>query len=129
MNTIKILMVFILVAFSTNASAYGSSSSSKKACKKPKFSQFTPPHLTAVAAQSEFSFLASALTNPESIVVSIKKQAVDVTINKTNNGYSVKGKLPATLQGAFARVNINAKGTNNCKGNDGWLLKIEAQAP
>ena len=125
MNTIKILMVFILAAFSTNLSAYGSSSSSKKACKKPKFSQFTPPHLSTVAPQSEFSFLVSTLTNPESIVVSVKKQEVDVTINKTNNGYSVSGKLPESLQGAFARVDIKATGTNNCKGNDGWLLKIE----
>ena len=97
----------------------------EKICKKPKFSQFTPPHLTAVAAQSELSFLASALTNPESIEVSIKKQAVEVSISKKNNGYSVSGKLPASLQGAFARVNIKATGTNNCKGNDGWLLKIE----
>ena len=124
MNTMKLFIVFILVAFCTNASAYGSSSS-KKACKKPKFSQFTPPHLTAVTPQSEFSFLASALTNPKSIVVSIKKQAVEVSINKLNNGYSVSGKLPASLQGDFARVDIKATGTNNCKGNDGWLLKIE----
>ena len=125
MNTMKLFIVFILVAFNTNVSAYGSSSSSKKACKKPKFSQFSPPHLSAVAPQSEFSFLVSALANPESIVVSIKGQAVDVTINKTNNGYSVSGNLPVTLQGTFARVNIKATGTNNCKGNDGWLLNIE----
>ena len=129
MNTVKLLMVFILTVFSINASAYGSSSSSKKACNKPKFTQFSPPHLAVVAAQSEFSFVASALTNPKSIEVSIKKQPVEVTVNKINNSYSVTGKLPASLQGTYARVDIKAKGTNNCKANDGWLLNIEGEKP
>ena len=124
MNLFKVLIAFILVSFGTNVSAYGSSSS-KKACTKPKFTQFTPPHLSVVTAQSEFSFLASSLTNPASIKVDVKKQPVDVIINKINKGYSVKGKLPATLQSAYARVNIEATGTNKCKAKDGWLLKIE----
>ncbi|NOQ13938.1 MAG: hypothetical protein GQ583_05580 [Methyloprofundus sp.] len=131
MNTIKLLMVFILTVFSINASAYGSSSSSssKKACNKPKINQFSPPHLAVVAAQSEFSFVASALTNPKTIEVSVKKLPVEVTINKINNSYSVTGKLPASLQGTYARVDIKAKGTNNCKVNDGWLLNIEGEKP
>lgn len=125
MKLTKLMVVFIFAIFSSNVLAYGSSSSSKKACKKPKFTQFTPAHLTVVVPQSEFSFLASASTNAETIVVSVKKQAVDVVISKTNKGYSVKGTLPASLQGTHARIDIKATGTNNCKGNDGWLLKIE----
>lgn len=124
MNIYKVLIVFILTIFSTNVFAYGSSSS-KKACTQPKFNQFTPPHLSVVAAQSEFSFLASSLTDPASIEVSIKKQPVKVTINKINSGYSVTGKLPVSLQSTYARVNIKATGTNKCKGEDGWLLKIQ----
>jgi hypothetical protein len=124
MNIFKLLMIFILAAFSTNALAYGSSSS-KKACTKPKFTEFSPVHLSVVAAQSEFSFKASSLTSPESIKVSVKKQPVEVTINKMNNGYSVTGQLPASLQNTYARVDIKATGTNKCKANDGWLLKIE----
>jgi len=129
MKITKLCVCFFLVAFNTNVSAYGSSSSSKKACKKPEFTRFTPVHLSEVAPESEFSFVASALTNPESIVVTIKKQPVDVTINKLNNGYSVNGKLPIALKGTYARVDINAKGTNNCKSNDGWLLKIAGKTP
>ncbi|MBT3813193.1 MAG: hypothetical protein HOE45_03125 [Gammaproteobacteria bacterium] len=125
MKNFKFVSLIILTIFSTNLYAYGSSSSSKKACKKPKFTQFTPPHLTAVAAQSEFSFQASMLTNPDSIEVSVKKQPVEVTISKVNNAYTVSGRLPKTLTGTFARVKIDAKGINNCKGSDGWLLKIE----
>ncbi len=123
MNIYKILMLFILAIFSTNALAYGSSSS-KKACVKPKFSKFMPPHLSVVTAQSKFSFFASSLTSPESIKVSVKKQAVEVSINKINNGYSITGKLPASLQNTYARVDIKATGTNKCKGQGGWLLKI-----
>jgi len=125
MNIIKLMTIFILTVFSSNLLAYGSSSSSKKACKKPKFTQFTPAHLAVVSAQSEFSFQTSMLTNPDSIEVTVKKQPVEVSINKINNAYSVSGKLPATLQGTYARVEIKAKGTNNCKGQDGWLLNIE----
>ena len=129
MNTVKLLMVFIFTVFSMNVSAYGSSSSSKKACNKPKFTEFSPPHLAVVAVQSEFSFVASALTNPESIEVSVKKQPVEVTVNKIKNSYSVTGKLPVSLQGTYARVDIKAKGTNNCKASDGWLLNIEDEKP
>ena len=129
MKIIKLCMCFFLVVFNTNVSAYGSSSSSKKACKKPEFSKFTPVHLSEVVPESEFSFVASALTNPESILVTIKKQSVDVTINKLNNGYLVSGKLPEALEGTYARVKINATGTNKCKSNDGWLLKIEGKTP
>jgi uncharacterized membrane protein len=125
MNLTKLIILFICSTISTHALAYGSSSSSKKACNKPKFTQFTPIHLAAIKPESEFSFLASALTAPETIVVSVKKQAVSVTINKTNKGYSITGKLPASLQSTYARIAITATGMNSCKGSDGWLLKID----
>ncbi|WP_428354577.1 hypothetical protein [Methyloprofundus sp.] len=125
MNIIKMMTVLLLTVFSSNVLAYGSSSSSKKACKKPKFTEFTPPHLEVVAAQSKFSFKTSMFTNPDSIKVSVKKQPVEVSVDKVNNAYQVSGTLPASLKGTYARVEINAKGTNNCKGSDGWLLNIE----
>jgi len=124
MNIFNVLIAFILICFATNVSAYGSSSS-KKACTKPKFTEFTPPHLSVVGTQSEFSFLASSLTDPTTLKVDAKKQPVKVIINKSNKGYSVTGKLPATLQSTYARINIEATGTNKCQAKDGWLLKIE----
>lgn len=129
MNTIKLLTVLMLTVFSANVFAYGSSSSSKTACKKPKMGQFTPADRAVVVAESEFSFITSALTNPESIEVSIKKQPVTVTITQEGNAYRVTGELPATLQDTYARVNIKATGTNGCKASDGWLLKIEPAQP
>ncbi|WP_349432544.1 hypothetical protein Q9L42_007795 [Methylomarinum sp. Ch1-1] len=124
MNNVKLFPVLILALFSAQAWAYGSSSS-KKACKSPKFSQFAPSHLSVVAPESEFSFFASSITNPSSIEVSVKKQPVEVTVDTSGNGYLVSGKLPAPLQNTYARVQIEAKGGNQCRGQDGWLLKIE----
>ncbi len=129
MNTIKLVTLFMLAFFSTHLLAYGSSSSSKKACKKPKISQFTPPHLTPVKPQSEFSFKISASTNPDSIQVNVKKQAVEVNIKQDGNTFWVSGVLPETLQDTYARVAIDATGNNGCKATDGWLLKIEALQP
>lgn len=122
MNIIKSTLFLSLVIFSSSLFAYGSSSS-KKACKKPVFSQFTPEHLSVVKPESGFSFKASAATSPNSITVSIKKQPVAINIDQQGNGYLVTGKLPAAV-GSYARVSIKAKGTNNCPGSDGWLLKI-----
>ncbi len=123
MKNLNVLMLLTLTAFSTQALSYGGGGSSKK-CAKPKFSQFTPAHLSDVSSQSEFSFVTSASTNSSSIKVTVKKQAVDVTINKTNSGYFITGKLPESLNNTYARIAIQAKGTNNCAGGDGWLLKI-----
>jgi hypothetical protein len=109
---------------STGVWAYGSSSSSKKVCKKPVFSQFSPEHLTEVQAQSQFSFDASSSTDPSSIRVTVKKLPVEVKIEQMGGGYQVSGLVPAELAGKYARVQIKAKGINNCPGSDGWLLKV-----
>ncbi len=123
MNFFKLFSVLILLSFANQTWAYGSGSS-QKACKKPKFTQFTPAHLAEVSSGAEFSFQASALSNPKSIEVSVKKQVVEVLITEKNNGYTVTGKLPLDLKNSYARINIKASGTNNCKASDGWLLKI-----
>ncbi len=122
-------MVLILLTFNSNVLAYGSGGGSKKTCAKPKFSKFIPENLAVVEPQAEFSFVASAQTNPKSIEVSVKKQAVEIAIEKVGSSYSVSGKLPDTLVGTFARVVIKGVGMNNCPATDGWLLKIESQTP
>jgi len=118
------LLLLVLMATANTVWAYGSSSSNK-ACTKPKFTEFTPANNAQVAAGSSFSFMASANTNPDSIVVTIKGLAVDVTVTPQNLGFLVEGKLPATVKGDFVRINITADGHNECKGSDGWLLKVE----
>ena len=124
MKSYKSLWILMLMIATSNVWAYGSSSSSKKACNKPKFSEFVPANNAEVTAKSAFSFVASAGTNPDSIIVTIKDQAVAVTVTPINQGFQVSGTLPGTLKGSFARISITADGPNQCKGSDGWLVKI-----
>jgi hypothetical protein len=126
MKTTIWICILGLSLFSTQLLAYGSSSSSKS-CAKPSFSEFNPVDQTEVEPQSTFSFLASSGTNPKSIVVDIKKQPVDITVTPKGQGYQVTGKLPNDLAGTVARINITAESPSNCKGNDGWLIKISGQ--
>ena len=123
MKTTQFLCLLGLSLLSTQIFAYGSSSSSKS-CAKPVFSEFSPVNNAEVAPQSAFSFLASSATNPKSIVVDVKKQAVEITVTPKGQGFQVSGKLPSGLKGTIARININAESPSNCKGNDGWLIKI-----
>jgi hypothetical protein len=123
MKIFKFILLFSFVVFVNNVAAYGSSSS-KKACKKPKFSEFSPPHLSSVGPESEFSFTASGDTLPNSIKVTVKKMPVDVEISEKNSQFLIKGKLPAELQNAHARISIQASSKKKCRGTDGWLLKI-----
>ncbi|HSL01995.1 MAG TPA: hypothetical protein VK901_00470, partial [Nitrospiraceae bacterium] len=58
------------------------------------------------------------------IKVIIKGQSVPVTVVQKQNGYKVSGKLPDTLRGAFAKININARGIADCEVSDGWLVKV-----
>ena len=124
MKAYNTLWILTLMVVTSNVWAYGSSSSSKTACDKPKFSEFSPINNAQVAAKSAFSFIASANTNPDSIIVTVKNQPIDVTITPKNQNFLVAGTLPDTLKGDFARINIAADGPNQCKGSDGWLVKI-----
>ncbi|MDH4085094.1 MAG: hypothetical protein OEV99_15520 [Nitrospira sp.] len=99
-------------------------------CTQVYFSAFTPPPFSvennnvAVAPKSEFSFLASKTTNWPSITVKIKDEKVPVTVTTITNGYLAKGKLPDSVKGRYIRVEIFAKGPNDCDKADGWLLKV-----
>jgi hypothetical protein len=120
------LVILLLMAVSGSVLAYGGSpQSSTRACTKPKFSQFTPADKSEVSAGSNFSFMASSQTNPDSIGVTIKDQHIAIDINsKGATGFEVTGKIPETLKGSYARINITGDGPNGCKGSGGWLLQV-----
>jgi len=56
--------------------------------------------------------------------VTIKGQPVPITVVEKQNGYKVSGKLPDTLRGAYAKINIEARGIAQCEVADGWLVKV-----
>lgn len=115
-----------LILLNGSVWAYGGGgSSSTKACAKPKFSEFTPAEKAEAKAGSEFSFIASANTYPDSISVTVKDIPVTLNVNdKNGTAFKVSGKLPDSLKDNYARISINAEGANKCKGTGGWLLKI-----
>ena len=135
MNLRTILSLVAALAVSSivgSVWAYDASpnSSSTDPCNQVNFSAYTPAPFSQdknnkeVPPKSEFSFLASKATSSQSITVMIKEQKVPVTVTLVSNGYLVKGKLPDTVKGAYIRVEIFAKGPNQCDRADGWLLKV-----
>ena len=123
----NVLWVVAVLMIPANVWAYGDNSaggSGSGVCKKVNFSEFSPVNNAEVAPQSEFSFYASESTFPNSIKVTIKGQSIPVTVVQKQNGYKVSGKLPETLKGAYAKINIDARGIAQCEVSDGWLIKV-----
>jgi hypothetical protein len=123
----NILWIAIVLIIPANVWAYGEgggSSSGSGVCKKLNFSEFSPGNNTEVAPQSAFSFFASSMAYPNSIKVTIKGQSVPLTVIPKGEGFKVTGNLPDTLKGGYAKINIDAKGFNQCEVSDGWLVKV-----
>lgn len=126
MKSFRNMSIVVLMLLTNHVWAYGGGgSSSTKACAKPKFSEFNPGEKAEVTAKSEFSFIASANTYPESIKVTVKSIPVAIKVeDKNGTAFKVSGKLPDGIGNDFVRININADGASKCKGTGGWLLKV-----
>jgi hypothetical protein len=123
----NILWVALVLIIPCHVWAYGDNSGSTSGtgvCKKVNFSEFSPINNSEVTPQSDFSFYASPATYPNSIKVTIKGQSVPVTVTEKQSGFKVSGKLPESVRGAFAKINIEARGVNQCEVTDGWLVKV-----
>jgi hypothetical protein len=123
----NILWLALVLIIPGHVWAYGDNSGSTSGtgvCKKVNFSEFSPINNSEVDPQSDFSFYASPATYPNSIKVTIKGQSVPVTVTEKQSGFKVSGKLPESVRGAFAKINIEARGVNQCEVTDGWLVKV-----
>ncbi len=123
----KLILIFVLASTApATVWAYGSGGggSGKKLCDALEFSEFSPADKTTVRAGSEFSFKASSRIKPDSIKVRVKDQPTALTITPVQQGFRVKGMLPASLAGPYARIAIQAAGVDKCQGSGGWLVKI-----
>ncbi len=119
-----ILWMAIVLIIPGSVWAYGDSGTGTGICKKVNFSEFEPVNNSEVAPQSAFSFYASGATYPNSIKVTIRGQSVPLTVTPKKDGFKVAGVLPDTVKGAFAKINIDARGVNQCEVSDGWLVKV-----
>ena len=122
-SLLTIFLLFTLTIFTETVAAYGADADKAK-CKKPKFRKFMPPPKSEVAPGTEISFHITHVIDPASVEVTAKKIPVDIVVEDKNAFYNVKGKLPASLQGTYARISIKAGSDPACDGQDGWLLKI-----
>ena len=104
----------------------------ERKCIKPKFRDFSPPHKSEVAPESEISFHMNRFADPLHIGASAKKIPMQLDIQDKQTFYYVKARLPKELKNTYARIHVEAKSTEgDCIGMDGWLIKINdlATAP
>ncbi|MBL4608630.1 MAG: hypothetical protein JKY01_12490 [Pseudomonadales bacterium] len=97
-------------------------------CVQPKFKKMYPENLSVVTPQSEISFVVSKSANPKTIVVTAKKKPIELVVKESSDGYIVSGKLPDSLSGTYARVEVKGSTVAGCPGNVGWMLKIDSIA-
>ena len=122
-NLLSILLFLFSALFAKTAFSY-ESNSDKVECKKPKFRKFIPADKSEVAPGSEISFHVTHVVDPTKIQLTAKKIPVEVAVEDRNVFYIVRGKLPDSLQGTYARISIKATAMLGCSASDGWLLKI-----
>jgi hypothetical protein len=106
----------------------------EEVCKKPKYTDFSlteykEPEKIEVAPESEFEFKISAWADPSTIKLTARKEKVDFTVESTSTFHRVKAKLPASLNGKFARIDASVKAVLGCDEQKGWLVKIADKAP
>jgi hypothetical protein len=122
-NMLWVAMV-VMIPGTVWAYGEGGGGSDAVACSA-KFSKFMPANNSEVAPKSQFSFVASAGTVPNSIKVTIKDLFVPVSVLQKSDGFQVTGRLPDAIKSTFAKIRIMAKGNNQCQANDGWLVKVK----
>lgn len=131
MTTKKLLRVaFFTIAASLAHGAFAyTDDKDKPICKTPKFRDFNLPvysaeNKTEVAPESELVFTISNWIAPETIRVTAKDIPLELDVENKNSFFRVSAKLPASLNGKFARINARADAVLGCKGAEGWLIKI-----
>jgi hypothetical protein len=133
MKLTKSVLFTAILLMNSAAFAYSPEELAKE-CHKPKFTDFTlseykMPEQHEVAAETEFSFKVPVWTNPETIKLTAKNQAIPFTIESNSSFHKVKSKIPAEFTGKFFRLNVSAKVIDGvCHEETGWLLKVADKA-
>ena len=115
------------IGFTATAFAY-SAGNVETGCQKPRFKTFTPPHKSEVDPESEISFTVSGYADSSTIKATAKNEPLKLNIVDKDSFYAVSATLPASLTGKYARIHVKANNTAECKGKDGWLIKIRDKA-
>ena len=120
--------------FASSAYAYNAGKIDEK-CFAPKFKTFSPPEKTKdtpvpeVEPEAEIGFTVSGTADPTTIRAVAKDQPLELNIVDKKSYYKVTAKLPAVLNGKYARIHLKAKAQKGeCRTKDGWLIKIKKAA-
>ena len=121
--------LFIAVVFFNGAAFAYSPEELEQACKKPRFTDFNlteykAPDNIEVPPESEFIIKISAWADPSTIKLTAKKQPIPFTVESNSSFHKVKSKLPASLNGSFARIDVSVKAVLGCSDKTGWLVKV-----
>jgi hypothetical protein len=124
----KSVLFIAVVLFNGEAAAY-SPEELEQACKKPHFTDFNlteykAPDNIEIAPESEFIIKISAWADPSTIKLTAKKQALAFTVESNSTFHKVKAKLPVSLNGNFARIDVSAQAVLGCDNKTGWLVKV-----
>ena len=124
--------LFIAVVLSNGSAVAYSPEELEKECKKPRFTDFNlteykAPDNIEVAPESEFIIKISAWADPGSIKLTAKKEALPFKVESNSSFHLVKAKLPASLNGKYARIDISATAVSGCDDKYGWLVKVADQ--
>lgn len=101
----------------------GGKSGGSKSCNKTAIYKIKPEHLASVSPQAEISFWVKGIKDASVVEVTAKKMPVKVTAEDKEQFFSFKGKLPESLRGTAARIQVKVH-SNRCPAEKGWLLKI-----
>ena len=133
-KSLKITLVLGATLFTGAVFAYSATDVGQD-CHPPKFRSFSPPEhakgepVPEVDPESEISFTVSGSADPTTIKVVAKDQPLKVNYIDRQSYYEVTAKLPAVLNGKYARIHLKVKEQNGfCVAKDGWLIKIKKAA-
>lgn len=117
------LLSWLTLLLPASVLGYGGGGGSS-GCAEPKF--FEPKPSAAVAALTEFSFVASANTDPATLSVAIGGEKHPVRSERRRNGdYDVKLVLPAPIATpGTLRIGVNAKSVDGCWGFQPYSVEI-----
>jgi hypothetical protein len=124
----KPALLLTLIFYQGTATAY-SPEEQEKLCKKPRFtdfnlSEYIAPSNIETPPESEFIIKISDWADPTTIKLTVKKQPLEFKLQSTSTFHKITAKLPASLNGNFARIDVSAKAVLGCSDKTGWLIKV-----
>jgi hypothetical protein len=112
-------LAIALLSINVDSYAY-SAGDVEDTCKKPQVREFSlptyqePEKHEVAAAESEFSFKLSEWTDPHTIKLTMKEQAVPFTVESNSSFHKVTAKIPAEYTGKYVRINLFSKAVLGC---------------